>query len=78
MRNTVLVIPLFQSFTSILFFYPGATHLASLGACPWLSYFAPLALRLVPLALRLVPLALRLAPLALRLVPLALRGLITN
>src|ERR1700754_469637 len=24
--------------------YPGATRLASLSACPWLSYFAPLAL----------------------------------
>jgi len=28
---------------------PGATRLAPLGACPWLSYFAPLALhRLIP------------------------------
>src|SRR5919108_3847158 len=26
---------------------PGATRLAPLGACPWLSYFAPLALRIL-------------------------------
>jgi len=26
---------------------PGATRLALLGACPWLPYFAPLALRTV-------------------------------
>ena len=25
-------------------FYPGATRLATLGSCPWLSYFAPSAL----------------------------------
>jgi hypothetical protein len=29
---------------AILALYPGATHLASLGACPWLSYSAPMAL----------------------------------
>ncbi len=26
-------------------FFPGATRFALLSACPWLSYFAPLALR---------------------------------
>jgi len=27
----------------VFFYFPGATRLAKLGACPWLSYFAPLA-----------------------------------
>ena len=61
------------------FYYrlPGATRSASLRACPWLSYLAPLALRHTsPLALRHTsPLALRhTSPLALRHTsPLALR-----
>ena len=37
-------ISLFQSLNVILM-YPGATRLASLDACPWLTYFARLALR---------------------------------
>jgi hypothetical protein len=43
-RNIFAIIPLFQSST-VLIFYPGATRLALLGACPWLIYPAPLALR---------------------------------
>jgi len=45
-RNTRSVgfIPLFQSFARLCFRYPGATRLALLGACPWLSYVAPSAL----------------------------------
>ena len=39
-----LRIPLFQSLIEISYF-PGATRFAPLSACPWLSYFAPLALR---------------------------------
>jgi len=37
------IIPLFQSFT-VNRALPGATRLTLFGACPWLSYFAPLAL----------------------------------
>jgi len=37
------VMPLFQSWQTYRHF-PGATRLAPLSACPWLSYFAPLAL----------------------------------
>ena len=33
-------ISLFQSF-NVLLISPGATRLATLGACPWLPYFAP-------------------------------------
>jgi hypothetical protein len=63
------------------FVYPGATRFASLSACPWLSYRAPLALQayrapLVPQAYR-APLALQAyrAPLALQAyrAPLALQ-----
>ena len=35
----------FQALTALWFTQPGATRSASLRACPWLSYFAPLALR---------------------------------
>ena len=42
--QSVVFIPLFQSFDHLYFTYPGATRLALLGACPWLSYFAPTAL----------------------------------
>src|ERR1700741_3292765 len=41
----MLVIPLFQSSTLVSCLYPGATRLALLGTCPWLSYCAPSALR---------------------------------
>src|ERR1041385_4358309 len=46
-RNINAVISLFQSFTIIALSYPGATRLTLFGACPWLSYFAPLALNYV-------------------------------
>jgi hypothetical protein len=42
-RNIIAGIAFFQSFT-VIAYLPGATRLASLGACPWLSYSAPLAL----------------------------------
>jgi hypothetical protein len=45
--NINVNIPLFQSFTVIGGFLPGATRLTLFGACPWLSYFAPLALAVV-------------------------------
>ncbi len=44
-RNIIAIITLFQSFKVVYAWDPGATRLALLGACPWLSYSAPLALR---------------------------------
>ena len=43
-RNISRRITPFQGYAPIFIYVPGATHSASLRACPWLSYSAPLAL----------------------------------
>ena len=45
MRNIIVGYSALSELDVITPLYPGATHLALLGACPWLSYFAPSALR---------------------------------
>jgi len=43
-RNINVIYFALSELAVITRFGPGATRLAPLGTCPWLSYFAPLAL----------------------------------
>jgi hypothetical protein len=43
-RNAIVGYSALSELHGLLFFDPGATRLAALGACPWLSYLAPSAL----------------------------------